>query len=335
MAGLWSLSLSCASGSPGDDGDGGVNTHTDGQSNKDVAKSGDSDRDGIPDTDDNCPNMPNNDQADMDKDGKGDACDNDLDGDGVPNSQDNCRDVPNEDQADSDDDGVGDACSHDRDGDSVPDGEDNCPDKANQNQTDMDNDGIGDVCDDDADGDGVSIPNDCDDRNPDRYPGATELCNGLDDDCNQVIDPPPVDNEPNDDVDSAIDMGRVEDSGGHLNTSGNLSPQGDVDWYTFHDEDTFGAYIYPEAELTNSPNGETLCMYFDCDSGSNSDFSCKSGTKVTDGGPPYAPGGCCGTHVKLDQTCTGGTDDSVQLYIKVFSPNNDSCADYDLKAWDE
>ena len=46
--------------------------------------------------------MPNANQADHDKDGKGDACDHDDDNDGIPDDRDNCRLVPNPDQKDSD-----------------------------------------------------------------------------------------------------------------------------------------------------------------------------------------------------------------------------------------
>jgi hypothetical protein len=57
----------------------------------------DSDGDGIPDFTDNCPNVPNPDQADADGDGVGDACDN-------------CPGVYNPGQADRDRDGIGNAC---------------------------------------------------------------------------------------------------------------------------------------------------------------------------------------------------------------------------------
>jgi hypothetical protein len=70
----------------------------------------DADGDGVPDRDDNCPNHPNADQADLDRDQVGDACDPDDDGDGVNDDADNCPLVANPDQADSDADGRGDAC---------------------------------------------------------------------------------------------------------------------------------------------------------------------------------------------------------------------------------
>lgn len=56
--------------------------------------------DGISDDRDNCKHKPNPDQRDTDRDGKGDACDNDIDGDGIYNERDNCVYVYNPDQAD-------------------------------------------------------------------------------------------------------------------------------------------------------------------------------------------------------------------------------------------
>ncbi|HNR99062.1 MAG TPA: lamin tail domain-containing protein [Planctomycetota bacterium] len=78
-----------AAGSDGADGSASRLTIDDGWT--------DSDNDGIPDALDNCPYVPNPDQADQDGDGVGDACDN-------------CPTVPNADQRDRDRDGIGDAC---------------------------------------------------------------------------------------------------------------------------------------------------------------------------------------------------------------------------------
>jgi hypothetical protein len=71
----------------------------------------------------------------------------DSDGDGVPDNNDNCPATPNGSQADTDLDGVGDVCDADDDNDGVPDAEDNCPLISNPDQSDFDNDGVGDTCD--------------------------------------------------------------------------------------------------------------------------------------------------------------------------------------------
>lgn len=139
----------------------------------------DTDLDGIPNIEDNCPLAANPEQRDLDGDGIGDVCDVDVDGDEVPNDVDNCPFTANPDQADSDQDGTGDICEPeaDGDGDGVNNAEDNCSLTANPDQADQDQDGIGDVCDNDRDGDGIR--NDLDNCPRTANPDQGEACDDI------------------------------------------------------------------------------------------------------------------------------------------------------------
>ncbi len=75
----------------------------------------------------------------------------------------------------------------------------------------------------DADSDGVTpADGDCDDEDPNRYPGRSEDCNGLDDNCNNVVD----EGLPDADGDSIADCQDTETCDGIDNNGDGLTDEG-------------------------------------------------------------------------------------------------------------
>jgi hypothetical protein len=158
----------------------------------------DVDSDGIFNLMDNCPTLPNPSVGDIDSDGLGDDCDLDNDNDGSHNlvdcNQFNALIYPGSEEVCNavDDDCDGElnegfpACGVlcDEDGEDW----DNCPNICNSSQDDFDGDGMGDACDPDIDNDGYPNDMDCAVYESSVFPGAAEICDGVDNNCDGMLD---------------------------------------------------------------------------------------------------------------------------------------------------
>ena len=174
-------------GEVGDDGDitAGM-TSDDSLDGEDKSDAGDVDDDGVPDQEDNCVFVYNPEQADLDQDLEGDACDADLDGDGVIDELD-CEPIDGDvfpgnveicDGFDNNCDGITDAP-----------GSAGCT----EYYLDLDGDGAGVTATEEClcgapSEDQVLFGGDCDDELAQVSPWAKEVCDGFDDNCNLLID---------------------------------------------------------------------------------------------------------------------------------------------------
>jgi len=159
--------------------------------------------------DDDCDGSADEGFPDIDIDGIADCVDSDSDNDTVPDPDDNCPLSANPAQVDTDDDGLGDSCDDDDDNDGDPDISDcepqekqahhgavevcdgldnNCNGQVDEGYADADFDGLANCTDPDDDNDGVLDDEDCEPTDMNSYPGATEACDGLDNNCNDKVD---------------------------------------------------------------------------------------------------------------------------------------------------
>ena len=151
----------------------------------------------------------------------------------------------------------------------------------------------------DMDGDGVDVGLDCDDNNAQVYPGAPELCDGLDNDCDGIV--------PADEFDGDFDGFRGCD--GDCDDADSSSYPGAAEICDGLDNDCDGTIA--DAELDLDSDGQAQCDG-DCDDAEPTVY-------------PGAPELCDG----LDNDCSGQPEpDEVDLDSDGY-PECDDCDDND------
>jgi hypothetical protein len=271
------------------------------ETGEDTAEDTDADGDGYPDSEDNCDDVANEDQADLDEDLIGDACDPDVDGDNYDGAVDDCDDT-NADINPAIDEICGDATDNDCDGDID---EDDAAD-AGVWYPDVDADGYGDAnagvtaCESPADH--ITDGTDCDDTDPTVYPDADEFCDGLDNDCDGDVD-----------EDLAITLYVDGDGDGYGDASMPVVGCDDVGDLVVDstDCDDTDATVYPDAE--------ELCddLDNDCDTEIDEVEACESscGDGVLDEGEEQDPPESIFSTVDVDDlTCRWDFSEVEQLY---------------------
>ena len=137
----------------------------------------------------------------------------------------------------------------DADGDDARGCDDNCIGLYNPSQDNYDLDAFGDACDWDIDGDGFWNAMDCDEFNELVYPGAAEVCDGTDNDCDGAAGEDEVDEDGDgwmvcdddcDDTEPAMNPGAEEGPVGDASCSDGLD--NDCDGLTDIDD----AACFPE-----------------------------------------------------------------------------------------
>ena len=116
-----------------------------------------------------------------------------------------------------------------------------------------------DELDRDDDGDGYAEnEGDCDDADGSVHPGATDRCNGVDDDCDGDLDEDAVSEDPYEPNDSEpYELGTLE-SGGGLEVAAFLHNSADDDRFAFYVDDSWIGDAFPVTiALTNIPADAT------------------------------------------------------------------------------
>lgn len=135
--------------------------------------------------------------------------------------------------------------------------------------------------------------------------------------------------EPNDTESEAQDLGTINDKDSNGESiSGVIAGAGDVDWFKYSGEDDFLYSVDPTREFLSNGFDLRICKFIQCTENAVPEFGDCPGATTAETSPGGRPG-CCGTSgFTLDFDCSGTTNDSATVYIRVDSSAGEECAPY-------
>lgn len=134
--------------------------------------------------------------------------------------------------------------------------------------------------------------------------------------------------EPHETQLAAHSLGEITDAdadGGYA--CGTIKGAADVDWYTFSGVDAFLNMVDPSRTLVAEADSARLCVYIQCDNGTDSIGCAAPDTPDT---APLGQKGCCGYGTVSPSLNCKGLDDSAKVWIRVDNPDMLACVPYRL-----
>ncbi len=113
---------------------------------------------------------------------------------------------------------------------------------------------------------------------------------------------------------------------------GVLSGAMDTDWYRYHGSDIVLHTAEPTVELLTMSAGMRVCQFIECDAGgvALTKLTCPDGTKFAISGN-LRPGCCHSAGFTISDFDCDGQDESVQVFLRLDMPAEDTCVDYEFK----
>jgi hypothetical protein len=112
---------------------------------------------------------------------------------------------------------------------------------------------------------------------------------------------------------------------------GTLAGPNDEDWFQYIGNDGLTCLVNPTVSITSSGSGSTpqVCTYFQCLSGGTNVGACPAGTTADVNALGYP--GCCGSDFTVNLDCTGTSDGSASVFMRVYDPTHSAvCTQYTL-----